>query len=112
MMLSIVVPVYNEEENIALLYDAIVKAVKGVKMPWELILVDDGSQDNSLEKIKELVKKNPGKLQAVVLRRNFGQTAAIAAGRMLRTSWSARFFSAASSRCACCISASLVRSSI
>ncbi len=80
MMLSIVVPVYNEEENIVLLYDAILKAVKNIKMPWELILVDDGSQDNSLEKIKELVNKNPEKIQAVVLRRNFGQTAAIAAG--------------------------------
>jgi glycosyltransferase involved in cell wall biosynthesis len=49
-------------------------------MPWELILVDDGSQDNSLEKIRELVKKDPEHLQAVILRRNFGQTAAIAAG--------------------------------
>lgn len=80
MMLSIVVPVYNEEENIPLLYDAIEKSVKDMKMAWELILVDDGSQDNSLEKIKALVKKNPEKLQAIILRRNFGQTAAIAAG--------------------------------
>jgi glycosyltransferase involved in cell wall biosynthesis len=80
MMLSIVVPVYNEEQNVPLLFDAIEKSVKKIKMPWELILVDDGSQDNSLEKIRELVKKDPEHLQAVILRRNFGQTAAIAAG--------------------------------
>ena len=80
MMLSIVVPVYNEEQNVPLLFDAIEKSVKSIKMPWELILVDDGSQDNSLAKIKELVKKDPEHLQAVILRRNFGQTAAIAAG--------------------------------
>jgi glycosyltransferase involved in cell wall biosynthesis len=80
MMLSIVVPVYNEEENIGLLFDAIEKSVRDIQLPWELILVDDGSQDNSLEKIKTLVQKNPQHVQAVVLRRNFGQTAAIAAG--------------------------------
>jgi len=80
MMLSIIVPVYNEEENIPLLYAAIEKSVKSIKLPWELILVDDGSRDNSLEKIGTLVKNNPEKVQAVVLRRNFGQTAAIAAG--------------------------------
>ncbi len=80
MMLSIVVPVFNEEDNINLLYESIEKSVSGLKIPWELILVDDGSQDNSLEKIKSLVKQNPERLQAVVLRRNFGQTAAIAAG--------------------------------
>ena len=80
MKLSIITPVYNEEENLKYLYDAIEAAVKNIDMPWELILVDDGSQDNSLEEIKALVKKNPDQLKAVVLRRNFGQTAAIAAG--------------------------------
>jgi glycosyltransferase involved in cell wall biosynthesis len=80
MTLSLIVPVYNEEDNVDLLYEAILKSVKDVKMPWELILVDDGSRDNSLEKMRALVKKNPGKVKVVVLRRNFGQTAAIAAG--------------------------------
>ncbi len=80
MTLSIIVPVYNEEQNIDLLYDAIQKAVKNVRMPWELILVDDGSRDNSLEKLRALVEKNPEQIKVVVLRRNFGQTAAIAAG--------------------------------
>lgn len=80
MMLSIVVPIYNEEDNIGLLYDAIQSSVSGLKMPWELILVDDGSKDGSLEKIHALVLQHPQQLQAVVLRRNFGQTAALAAG--------------------------------
>jgi len=80
MTLSIIVPVYNEEQNIDLLYEAILKSLKDVKRPWELILVDDGSRDNSLEKLRALVKKNPDQIKVVVLRRNFGQTAAIAAG--------------------------------
>ena len=80
MTLSIIVPVYNEEQNIDLLYEAIQKSLKDVKRPWELILVDDGSRDNSLEKLRALVKKNPDQVKVVVLRRNFGQTAAIAAG--------------------------------
>jgi glycosyltransferase involved in cell wall biosynthesis len=80
MMLSIIVPVFNEEDNIDLLYDAIEKSVLPLNLPWELILVDDGSKDHSLEKMKALVKKNPQRVEAVVLRRNFGQTAALAAG--------------------------------
>ena len=80
MKLSIIVPVYNEGENIVLLYKAVEKSVTTMGIPWELILVDDGSQDNSLEKIKGIVKEHPKHVSAVVLRRNFGQTAAIAAG--------------------------------
>ena len=83
MTLSIIVPVYNEEQNIDLLYDAILKSLKDVNRPWELILVDDGSRDNSLEKLRALVKKNPDQVKVVVLRRNFGQTAAIAAAQPL-----------------------------
>jgi len=80
MKVSIIVPVYNEDENIELLYKAVEKSVTTMGIPWELILVDDGSQDNSLEKIKSIVKEHPKHVSAVVLRRNFGQTAAIAAG--------------------------------
>ena len=80
MKVSIIVPVYNEDENIGLLYKAVEKSAKTMGVPWELILVDDGSQDNSLEKIKGIVKEHPKHVSAVVLRRNFGQTAAIAAG--------------------------------
>ena len=80
MKVSIIVPVYNEEDSIGLLYKAVEKSLKTMRIPWELILVDDGSQDNSLEKIRGIVKKHPGHVSAVILRRNFGQTAAIAAG--------------------------------
>lgn len=79
-MLSIIVPVYNEEDNLNILFSAIEKSVENLKLEWELILVDDGSQDGSLQKIREIVKNNPQRVSAVVLRRNFGQTAAIAAG--------------------------------
>jgi len=80
MKVSIIVPVYNEEESIGLLYQEVEKSLKTMGVPWELILVDDGSQDNSPEKIRDIVKKHPDHVSAVILRRNFGQTAAIAAG--------------------------------
>jgi glycosyltransferase involved in cell wall biosynthesis len=50
------------------------------KAPWELIFVDDGSSDQSASKIREIIEKNHEQVSAVILRRNFGQTAAIAAG--------------------------------
>jgi len=80
MKLSIIVPVYNEEESLGPLFGEIQNAVKPLDLPWELILVDDGSKDNGLQKIREIVAANPEKASAVVLRRNFGQTAALAAG--------------------------------
>jgi glycosyltransferase involved in cell wall biosynthesis len=80
MNLSLVVPVYNEEENLPLLFDAIHKVMDGLNNAWELILVDDGSRDNSLAVLNELVVKDPQHVRVIVFRRNFGQTAAIAAG--------------------------------
>ena len=79
MYLSVVVPVYNEFENIPLLYDEVINALKDIS-DWELILVDDGSKDNSLAALKELAEKDPVHVKVIGLRRNFGQTAAIAAG--------------------------------
>ena len=80
MKVSIIVPVYNEEESLGLLYSAVEKSAKTIGLPWELILVDDGSRDGSRKKIEELVSAHKGQVSAVILRRNFGQTAAIAAG--------------------------------
>lgn len=80
MNLSLVVPVYNEEENLPMLFDAIHKVMDALDHAWELILVDDGSRDNSLAVLSELVAKDPQHVRVVVFRRNFGQTAAIAAG--------------------------------
>jgi glycosyltransferase involved in cell wall biosynthesis len=80
MYLSVVVPVYNEEENLPLLYEAITNALGGLPRAWELVLVDDGSKDHSSAVLEELAKTDPEHVRVVFLRRNFGQTAAIAAG--------------------------------
>ena len=80
MDLSIVVPVYNEEENIPLLHQAITNAVGPLDLAWEVILVDDGSKDGSLAALEQLADADPLHVRVVQLRRNFGQTAAIAAG--------------------------------
>ena len=78
--LSLIIPVYNEEANLPLLYDSIKKALEPLQPNWEVIFVDDGSQDGSLDVLKLLVEKDPGHARAVAFRRNFGQTAAITAG--------------------------------
>lgn len=80
MYLSIVIPVYNEEETIPLLYDAVIAAMQAVDQPWELILVDDGSKDQSYQRLSDLAQKDSQHVRVIGLRRNFGQTAAIAAG--------------------------------
>jgi len=78
--LSLIVPVYNEEQNLPLLYDAVVSALRPIKKDWELILVDDGSRDKSLDVLKQIAGKDKKHVRVVQFRRNFGQTAAIAAG--------------------------------
>lgn len=78
--LSLIIPVYNEEKNLPLLYDSISCALESLQQKWEVIFVDDGSQDASLQVLKSLVEKDPLHVRAVVFRRNFGQTAAITAG--------------------------------
>src|ERR1051325_7899156 len=78
--LSLIVPVYNEEENLPLLMDAICTALEPLKKDWEVIFVDDGSSDHSLDVLENLVEKDPQHVRVVVFRRNFGQTAAIEAG--------------------------------
>ena len=80
MDLSIVVPVYNEEENIPLLHDALIAVMTPLSITWEAVLVDDGSRDQSARLLEDLAQKYPEHFRAVLLRRNFGQTAAIAAG--------------------------------
>jgi glycosyltransferase involved in cell wall biosynthesis len=80
MNLSLVIPVYNEEGNLPLLFDAIYKTMKALNQSWEAILVDDGSQDKSLSVLKEYAQKDSRHIRVISFRRNFGQTAAIAAG--------------------------------
>lgn len=79
MQLSIVVPVFNEEENLRPLQQEVTRAMVTAGIDYELILVDDGSQDRSWAIILELAASDP-RLRAIRLRRNFGQTAAMAAG--------------------------------
>ena len=78
--LSLIIPVKNEAENLPLLYKAIKQALKPIKQNWEVVFVDDGSEDQSLNVLNALVEEDPNCIRVVVFRRNFGQTAAIAAG--------------------------------
>ena len=80
MNLSLIIPVYNEEQNLPLLYDSIDQALSPLNNAWEVIFVDDGSRDGSFDVLKSLVENNPGHVRVLSFRRNFGQTAAIAAG--------------------------------
>lgn len=78
--LSLIIPVYNEAENLPILYDCIRTVLQSVQGIWEVIFVEDGSKDNSFDVLKSLVEKDPEHVRVVALRRNFGQTAAITAG--------------------------------
>jgi glycosyltransferase involved in cell wall biosynthesis len=80
MNLSLIIPVYNEQENLPFLFEAIYKVMTPLLQSWEAVLVDDGSQDNSLSVLQEYAKKDPSHIRVISFRRNFGQTAAIAAG--------------------------------
>src|SRR5215216_6355345 len=80
MNLSLVIPVYNEEENLPLVYDALHQALDPLKNTWEAIFVDDGSRDGSFDVLRSLVEQDPEHIRVLSFRRNFGQTAAIAAG--------------------------------
>ena len=80
MNLSLVIPVYNEQDTLPHLFDAIYQSMNSLDQTWEVILVDDGSRDASLAVLKEYAQKDPGHVRVISFRRNFGQTAAIAAG--------------------------------
>jgi glycosyltransferase involved in cell wall biosynthesis len=80
MNLSLVIPVYNEQDNLPILFDAIQKTMTEINQSWEVILVDDGSRDKTLTVLKQYAEKDPSHVRVISFRRNFGQTAAIAAG--------------------------------
>jgi glycosyltransferase involved in cell wall biosynthesis len=77
--LSILIPVYNEEGNLSLLYEKLMTALKRAGRPYEVIFVDDGSSDGTMEILLDLREKNPN-VKIVSFSRNFGQTAALSAG--------------------------------
>ena len=77
--LSIVVPIYNEEESLPFLVNQLLEVLQHMEETFELVLVNDGSSDNSAEVIRKLSVEIP-ELVGVLLRKNYGQTAAMAAG--------------------------------
>lgn len=77
--LTITVPIFNEEQNIAPLYDKTRAAMDALGLPWELVLVDDGSRDGSPALLDAVATKDP-RVTVVHFARNYGQTAAMMAG--------------------------------
>ncbi len=77
--LSVVIPLYNEEETVPHLYDALTDALTGYGVPYEIVIVDDGSSDRSFELLNNYTQCDPH-LTLIQLRRNMGQTAAFSAG--------------------------------
>ncbi|EMO43068.1 glycosyltransferase family 2 protein [Leptospira noguchii] len=77
--LSILIPIYNEEENIKILYEKLKLVLSGIKKNFEIIFVNDGSKDMSGERLNEIALRDQN-VKVVHLRRNYGQTAAMVAG--------------------------------
>jgi glycosyltransferase involved in cell wall biosynthesis len=77
--LSIVIPLFNEEESVGALYDEVTAAAERQGVDYELILVDDGSHDATPERLREIAAADP-RVEVVRFRRNYGQTAALQAG--------------------------------
>lgn len=80
ILLSVVIPVFNEEENLDELIRRCILACDQTRCRFEILLVNDGSSDGSAEKIDVAAKNNPGKVVGVFLNRNYGQHAAVIAG--------------------------------
>lgn len=78
-VLSIIVPMYNEEQNVGQLLDRVIRVVEDIESDYEIILIDDGSRDNTAEKVIEYCRTN-AKLKFLALSRNFGKEAALNAG--------------------------------
>ena len=76
---SIIAPIYNELENLPLLYARVRDEMEKTGEAWELILVDDGSQDGSTEVIRKLAASDP-RVRPVIFARNFGHQIAVTAG--------------------------------
>jgi len=78
--LSIVIPMYNEEDNVAPMAARVNEAMAEYQHPWELILVDDGSSDETIKRMSDAITTYGDHIQIIELQRNFGQTAAMQAG--------------------------------
>lgn len=80
MELSVIIPVYNEAESLPDLHRALQESLTESNPDWEVVYVNDGSKDNSIQILEDLANSDPLHVRVVDFRRNFGQTAAIAAG--------------------------------
>ena len=80
MKLSLVVPCYNEQDNVFDFYDCVEKCFSTKDFDYEIVFVNDGSRDDTFNKLKEIVKTKKGNIQVVSFSRNFGKESAIYAG--------------------------------
>ena len=80
MDLSIVVPCYNEEGNVELFYEEVQKVFKGKKIKYEIVFVNDGSSDNTLNRLTDIVNQKKQNIKVINFSRNFGKEAAMYAG--------------------------------
>ena len=78
--ISIVIPVYNEEETLNELISRCISSCRETGKEFDIILIDDGSSDKSVEIIEDFVEKHPGNITGCILNRNYGQHEAIMAG--------------------------------
>jgi len=80
MDLSVIVPVFNEEENLPTLFKSLTNSLVPLQLNFEMIFVDDGSTDKSFAVLNEFLKESPNRMKLIQLRKNYGQTTAISAG--------------------------------
>ena len=77
--ISVIIPVFNEEKNVSPLYEKIITSLKRTNRDYEIIFIDDGSSDDTLNQLRQISKKDP-RVKGLSLSRNFGQTSALSAG--------------------------------
>ena len=80
MLLSVVIPCYNEEDNVELFYDTIVHVFGNLMKDTELIFVNDGSRDETFRRLENIYKNSPYQIKVISFSRNFGKEAALLAG--------------------------------
>src|SRR5262245_31495047 len=78
-LVSVVIPVYNELENVGELHRELTRSLESIGRSYEILMVDDGSTDGTLDRLLEIEAGDP-RVRVLRLRRNFGQTAAFSAG--------------------------------
>ncbi len=79
-LLSIVVPCYNEQETVSLFYDETSKVCEELKIGYEVIFVNDGSRDNTLQELRKLYELHKGHVKVIDFSRNFGKESGLLAG--------------------------------